>query len=283
VTDKRLLVLESEYAQILKVLQREGNILSVVLRQAWDDGFLRTAVKNNPLRASGAHIAVLGHITTQELKANLSDVECGNGYGNRILWLLARRSKLLPDGGRLSEEIADSLLERLRRAYVFALGAGEMVRDEQATKAWHAVYPDLTRERFGLFGALTSRAEAQTLRLSMVYALMDCSRVIRLEHLLAALALWQYCEVSVRWIFGDAVGDKVADRILGALRATESGLTLSDIHALFGRNETSARIRAALRLLEEAGLASMRIEHGEGTKPVERWFALRGGQPSRDS
>jgi hypothetical protein len=110
----------------------------------------------------------------------------------------------------------------------------------------------------------------------MIYALMDKSPVIRLEHLLAGLALWQYCEASVKWLFTDALGDKVADRIIAALRATENGLTLSDIHALFQRHETGSRIRAALRLLEEAGLATMRIEQGDGIKPVERWFALGG-------
>jgi hypothetical protein len=274
--DKRLLILETEFAQVLRVLQREGSILSVVLRQGWDDGFLRTTNKNSPLKASHAHICMIGHISVTELKALLSDCEASNGFGNRILWTLARRSKLLPDPEKLPEKIADDLFRRFCDAHRFAVGVGEMKRDEQAVEAWRAVYPDLTRERFGLFGALTSRAEAQTLRLSMIYALMDKSPVIRLEHLLAGLALWQYCEASVKWLFTDALGDKVADRIIAALRATENGLTLSDIHALFQRHETGSRIRAALRLLEEAGLATMRIEQGDGIKPVERWFALGG-------
>ena len=50
------------------------------------------------------------------------------------------------------------------------------------------------RGHSGLYGAVTSRAEAQVVRLSLIYALLDCSPVIRQEHLLAALALWEYCE-----------------------------------------------------------------------------------------
>jgi hypothetical protein len=38
-----------------------------------------------------------------------------------------------------------------------------------------------------------------------LYALLDESAVIRAEHLLGAIAVWHYCEQSVRHIFGDAL------------------------------------------------------------------------------
>jgi hypothetical protein len=40
VEDKRLLVLEAELAGVLKVMSREGNTLSPIIRQTWDDGTL---------------------------------------------------------------------------------------------------------------------------------------------------------------------------------------------------------------------------------------------------
>src|SRR5262249_52333926 len=52
VEDKRLLVLESEFAGPLRVMRRESNTLSSTLRQAWDTGDLRTLVKHNPARAT---------------------------------------------------------------------------------------------------------------------------------------------------------------------------------------------------------------------------------------
>jgi len=42
IDDKRLLVAESEFANVLKVMTREGNTLSPVLRGAWDSGDLRS-------------------------------------------------------------------------------------------------------------------------------------------------------------------------------------------------------------------------------------------------
>jgi hypothetical protein len=47
-TDKRRLVVEQEFAQVLKVLSREGNALSPIVRQAWDGEPLQTIVRNNP-------------------------------------------------------------------------------------------------------------------------------------------------------------------------------------------------------------------------------------------
>ena len=46
----------------------------------------------------------------------------------------------------------------------------------------------------GMLGAVTSRAEAQVVRLSCLYALLDSSKVIRRQHMTAALAVWRYCE-----------------------------------------------------------------------------------------
>ena len=88
------------------------------------------------------------------------------------------------------------------------------IRDNQSRKAWAAIYEGLSEGLAGLLGAVTSRAEAQTMRLAMIYALLDQSPVIRPEHLMAGLAVWQYCEQSARYIFGSAMGDLAEYMIL---------------------------------------------------------------------
>jgi hypothetical protein len=65
VDDKRLCVIEPEFAQPLKLMSNPRNILSTVLRCAWDHQQLRTMVKNDPNKASGAHVTVIGHITEE--------------------------------------------------------------------------------------------------------------------------------------------------------------------------------------------------------------------------
>ena len=49
-TDKRRLVLEPEFALVMKVLAREGNTLSPVVRNGWDGKRLQSLVRTAPLR-----------------------------------------------------------------------------------------------------------------------------------------------------------------------------------------------------------------------------------------
>ena len=271
-TDRRLFVLQPELASTLKVMAREGNTLSPLIREAWDSGSLRTLVKHDPLHVEGAHISLVGHITREELLRSLSATESANGFANRFLWARCARSKPLPEGGSLSERDMDSLAELLRPAVAFGRVAGLLKRDDAARELWAEVYPELSDGKPGLVGAVTSRAEAQVLRLSMLYALLDCSDEIRLPHLVAALALWDYCEKSARWIFGDALGDPAADTILSELRrADNTGLTRSQISALFGRHRTATEIELALRLLREKGLAHPESAGTDG-RTAEIWF-----------
>ncbi len=66
--DKRLLAVETEMARTLEVARRDGNTLSHILRQAWDGDPLDVLTRKSPIRATGAHISVFGHITTEELR-----------------------------------------------------------------------------------------------------------------------------------------------------------------------------------------------------------------------
>ncbi len=220
--EKRAFIVEPEFARVLQSMKREGNTLSSVIRQAWDTDRLRVMTKN-PVKASDTHVSIVGHITDVELIRNLDETETANGFANRFLWIVVKRSKYLPDGGNLSESELNQSVAELNRAINFARNAGEIKRSGSANKLWHQVYKRLSDGYSGLLGSVTSRATAQVTRLSCLYALLDNSDVIRLEHLEAALAVWQYCEDSAKHIFGMALGDKVADEILAKLEQAEGG------------------------------------------------------------
>ena len=264
--DKRLLVYEAEFSSVLKIAGREGNILSEILRKAWETGNLRNTVKNNPMKATGAHIAIIGHITIDELHRTLTTTDAANGFGNRFLWLCVRRSKLLPDGGAFHTVDFNPLLTKLREVLTKAKAIQQMRRDEEAKTAWHAVYPVLSEERPGLVGTLLARAEAQVLRLSMLYALLDGTDTIQAEHLYAALALWEYVEASVTYIFGTSVGDPVADTLLVALQESyPQGLSRKHILAeTFHGNLRADELDRVLRLLQRHELITLEKLPAEG-------------------
>jgi hypothetical protein len=269
VADKRLLVMETEFATVLARMGRDGNTLSAILRDAWDHGDLRTLTKNSPLKASGAHVSIVGHITDEELLRLLTDTSMANGFGNRFLWTCVRRAQLLPDGAGVDDLRLGPLVRELREVVEAARTIGCLHRSPEAGAIWRAVYADLSRERDGLVGALLGRTEAQVLRLSCCYAVLDQSAVIRPEHLEAALAVWGYCEASVLYLFGGRLGHPVADAILDALR--HSGrLTRTQIRDLFARNRTTDQIQAALGMLARAGLAKPG-SRDTGGRPEEYW------------
>jgi hypothetical protein len=110
------------------------------------------------------------------------------------------------------------------------------------------------------------------MRISAIYALLDKSRLIRREHLEAAIALWEYCQQSARWIFGTSTGDRNADKILTALRHAPKGMTKTQINVdVCNRHASSAEIDEALRLLHGLNMVRCEIETTAGA-PLQRWF-----------
>ena len=270
--DKRLFVIEGEFANVLKVMAREGNTLSPIIRSAWDSGDLRTMVKNSPAKATGAHISIIGHITRDELRRLLTQTESANGFANRFLFLAVRRSKCLPEGGALEPAALDGVVEELLSVINFAKDVVELSRDLEARKLWHEVYPRLSAAQPGMSGAVTGRAEAQVTRLSAIYALLDRSRWIRPEHHQAAIAFWDYCERSAKWIFGTETGDRNADKILRSLRHAANGMTRTEISSfVFNKHVSSGDIDEALRMLISLNMVYWQIEQTGGA-PAERWF-----------
>jgi hypothetical protein len=271
--DKRLLLMEGELAGVLKVMGREGNTLSPIIRQAWDGDRLRTLTKNNPTRATGAHVSIIGHITKSELLRHLNETEAANGFANRFLWLMVRRSKELPFGGEWDAVDTSPLVRRLDCAVRFARKPRVIRWGKTAKDVWREVYGPLSEGKPGLLGAVVGRAEAQVLRLATLYAVMDESQTIEYEHLTAPLALWEYAEESARYIFGDATGDPVADSLMEALRAAGSdGLTRTEIRDHFGRHKSAERINQALGELLRLGRVRKTSEQ-TGGRSTQRWFA----------
>ena len=273
--DRRLLVNQGEFAAVLRIMSREGNTLSPVLRDAWDSGNLRTMVKHDPLRATGAHITLIGHITRTELLHYLSATEAHNGFANRFLWVCARRSRILPDGGSVPESDLATLRCRLSSVLQWAHERGnfEFKRDGDARTLWFENYPQLSEGLPGLLGAATARGEAQVLRLSAIYAALDCSPIIRLEHLEAAFAVWEYCLASARCIFGGELGDRDAEAILEALQqAGPDGMTRTQIRDLFSKHRPTGRIEQALRLIARLGLCRSERQ-ATGGRHIENWYA----------
>ncbi|MBA2117331.1 bifunctional DNA primase/polymerase [Bremerella alba] len=272
ITDKRLWVVESEFCQPLKTMKRSENTLSPVIRNLWDRGEVSILTRANPLKANGCHVSILGHITREELTQSLDNVDVYNGFGNRFLWTLSRRSKSLPLGGE-GFEIND-LKERLSVVTQISKFIGSMEFSRDAKLLYVSRYDSLGEGRRGLWDAVCSRAEPQVVRLSMLYALLDGVATIETCHLKAALALWDYCDDSARIIFGANGGDSLETKVLSVIRE-RSGIKKSDIRNAVSHKLKADDLNASLSFLESRGKITKKVVT-ENRRRFERWYPCRG-------
>ena len=142
-----------------------------------------------------------------KLRQALDHTSMANGYANRFLFACVRRSKSLPHGGALDQEIYRKLGARTLEALTAARTVERLTMTDAANQHWKNIYQTLSEGLPGLLGAIT-------------------------DHLDAALALWNFCVASARYIFGDIVGNPVADTVLRALRAAGAdGLSRTGLRA----------------------------------------------------
>jgi Primase C terminal 2 (PriCT-2) len=277
VADKRLLIIEEELSRVLRVMARPENILSTVLRSVWDGIDLSTMTKS-PVRATAPHISIIAHTTKADIVKYLNSTEAANGFGNRFMFWLTKRSKLLPRGGSVDERVIEDLVGSLDAAVNFAVGTGgremRIGMDNDAWALWDTAYSHLSAERPGMLGAMTARAAPYVRRLALIYALLDRSQVVNRVHLEAALECWRYSEASTRYLFGDATGDALTDEVLRVLKeAGSKGMARSALRNEFGRHRSSAELGRALNLLAAHGLA-IKDRVATAGRPVERWRCL---------
>jgi hypothetical protein len=246
--DKRLIIMDEEFASALACTKREGNTVSMAIRCFWDSGDYEPLTKSNPIRVRGAHICIITHITMQELAVCLGDVQAVNGFGNRFLWICVRRSKLVPLPSRMPEQELAPLQRELWRLVGLAQKCGTMTMTPSALELWKHSYPELSQEHTGLAGSIINRAEAQTLRLAIVYALLDGQRRVDDPHLHAALAMWRYAQESALYIFGERSIDPLEEKVLAALKG--GPLSLSELSAILSRHVPRERMQPLLQQLE---------------------------------
>jgi hypothetical protein len=277
--DGLLTVVEPEFVRVLAAAKREGNTLSPVLRSLWDDGQAAILTRTAPLSCAGSHVTLIAHVTPRELRMRLGENDIAGGTVNRLLPVLTERSQLLPheparaELGHLSARLADAL-DR-------AKGTNEVRRTKESDDLWTHAYAALADdEPDGMLGAVLARGPAYTMRLALTYALADGSRAITVEHLTAALAVWQYAADSSRLLFGDLSGSSDLDRLCDFLARSPGGRTKTEItRDCFKGNVKADAIDMMLDALEKAGDIAQETAKGAKGRPTTRFYWIA---PARD-
>lgn len=262
IEDKRLWVVESEFANVLHQGRRDGNTLSAALRDCWDGIDLKPATKSNRLYASHPHVCLSGAISPSELTGLMSTRELTNGFANRFLMIWTERSRILPFPIETPQALVEQLAARTRDVLAFAradrLDERDRLRVDLSPQAqWR--YAQLYRSELnddlgdGAVGALLERRAPMLLRLAMLMALTDLQTRIDAQHIDAAMAWIRHATASVRFVFVSAAEEaklaqvlELSNRVLAFLRERGQA-TRSQISAECFRGKVSkTRIDASL-------------------------------------
>jgi len=245
IEDKRLWVVESEFANILQQSKRDGNTLSPALRDAWDGVSIKPATKSLPLWTTDPHIAIAAAITPTELVELMKARELSNGFANRFIIFWAERERLIPFPRATSEADLLGLAERTEKVLRFMKGNYPASKDSRAMTLSHEAHTAYERLYRGLnattgsprLDGILERRAPMLLRMAMLFAMTDLTLTIEVHHIKAAQAWVTYWMDSVRYVFGEAADEanvaerqESADRLLAYLtqkgEATRTEITV---------------------------------------------------------
>lgn len=262
ISDKRLWVVESEFANILQQGKRDGNTLSPALRDCWDGVSLKPATKSNRLHASDPHVNVSGAITPGELLALIASKDLSNGFANRFMLVWAERTQIVPFPQPTTLEHVKQLAKQVKAVLDYCQAQRFAERDHMRidlTEAAKALYSKLYRGELNdnsageRITALIERRAPMLLRLAMLFALCDLKTEVDEHHITAALAWIRFSVDSMKFVFASAADEvavaevneaaaKIVRYLTGKTKVTRKELS---VHCFSG-HASKDRIDAAL-------------------------------------
>jgi putative DNA primase/helicase len=285
VEDKRIMVIESEFANVLAQIKREGNILSSTLRNLWDGRDIEPLTKSTLMAVTKPHVVVIGHITSGELREKSTANDAANGLLNRFMILQVYRPKLFALPEPTPDAVLDSFADRVADAIdqvtignPHACNKREVTLSDNAKDVWSEIYPRISLDREGKAGSLMARSEVYARLLAMIFALLDKRLIIESTDLLVALDWIDFWAASVQYVFltGDATDelDSFAKEVL-AVVANTPGVTLTDIQKVWSRNRC-AQVNAALEVMLNSSppVIEMRKDssNSKNGRPTKRYY-----------
>jgi hypothetical protein len=290
--DKRLLMVAPEFARLLKFAERKGNILTEILREAWDSPEeLSNQAKNGSDYASYPHLGLISHVTEKELRKFDPEL-ISNGFLNRMIFVLAFQAREIPNPKPIEwpPELLEEFKEIYRLAHVPAeldisqLGAApepqikHIPLTEEAESLWEKIYYEHSNNKDEKLNEILRRFNDHIRVLALIYALCDRSPVITVLHLLAAKAIMDHSRACAVSIFSTFSSNKAANKILEALkRQFPEALTKTEIYnEVFNRHLPTSEINEALAFLFQNNLATVKVctPTPSVKKPTQKWFAV---------
>lgn len=283
VEDKRLLVREAEFYNIMVKSNAPGNILSGTIRKLFDAESLEPMTKTDRVKCTKPDVCILGQITPEELVAKLDSVSISNGFLNRFPIFSGTEPVYEPIPKVTKKEILQKHAKKLNEVMRWCHESPKtLTMGDCYEKLWREKYSDL--KQIGANGSieksLMTRAPHYATMYAMLFAALDMTTVLTANHLTASLAWIDYWHESVRYIFGtEAAAYKAEQKNLQALEvlnkikelvAINNGqpITRTPLQQSFGKKYTSKQLSEVLKFLQELPKAPIAVTKHQHNKQL---------------
>lgn len=300
VDDKRLLAVESEFANVLHQSRRDGNTLSTALRDAWDGTSIKPAIKTSRVWASNPHIGILADITPSELRNLMASREMSNGFANRFIFFWAEGDRVNPFPKPTPKDVIDDFAHRIAQLLQFAGADRHVDRDAHrmtfstaAASLYARLYHGELRDRSAgehITGLLDRRAP-MLMRLAMIFALTDKTFTIDVPHVNAAMAWIRYWAESVKFIFQSAMDEvatekanETAAELVAFLKAHSRASRTELVRTCFKGHMGKAQIDRAIDELLTATPPLIEVETVKGESgPQTKYYKLLANNANNEN
>lgn len=265
------LILEEEYARWLKAAGRTGSTLSETARVLYDgEPLSRRTTELGEQLVTDYHVSVIGHCTPMEFVATLSEIDQSNGAVNRLLiFPVASRQRIFFNDDDGTVAVPTPLLPRKRTLAQVAIKASSRQRINWTDNAWVRARDLYFSEIMFHPSPLLARQWTNFGRLILIYALLDESEKIEVEHVEAAEAIIRYSRAGVQQLFKRAPRPAFAEEILRhVLCRGANGISLTELTREFSNHVEIAKRNAVLTGLLSDGLI-LREKRLTSGRPME--------------
>ncbi len=262
---------EEELGKLLVTAKRNGSIISSTLRGIWDGDF-SYATKDRVLKLKDVHVSIIGHITAHELNKLLDSTEMTNGFANRFLWIHVHRHQLISDPFSGNNKNYTPSLHKLIEivSAIREMDAEIFTTSANARRYFAKIYAQISEPPEGILGELEARGAAIIIRLALIFAICDRTKVITDNHFKAAKAIWDYNVASIQYIFSSPNNNDQTAFILQAIRnAGPSGLARTDLHKMFNGHLKRDALNRCLEQLHSQKLILKDKMEGTGGRSKE--------------
>lgn len=266
VEDKRLLVLEPEFANALAKCNGHNSILSATIRKIFDGESLEPMTKKDRIKCTKPDVCIIGQITPEELLDKLDSVSISNGFANRFPIFSGTQPVYQPIPRVIKKEKLQKHAKELNKVMSWCHESSKVLTMSDCyKKLWCEKYSDL--KQIGASGSiersLMTRAPHYASMYAMLFAALDMTTIVTANHLVASLAWIDYWHESVRYVFGtEAAAYKAEQRNLQALEVlnkikelvainNSQPITRTPLQQAFGKKYTSKQISEVLKFLQE--------------------------------